>query len=91
MRSLIGVVVPFVSGVLFVSTGRRVVWPRKHHLVCGRQGPVGPAPPILPPGAQFARPRGESRREGAPGHRGLKFPANYGRAAALAQHHERIR
>jgi anti-sigma factor ChrR (cupin superfamily) len=85
------VVVPFVSALLCVATGAtRALAQEPHHLVV----PVdkvqwGPAPPILPPGAQFAV------LEGNPGAKGpvvmrLKFPANYVVPPHWHSMHERI-
>src|SRR4029077_2657874 len=72
------VVVPFVSALLCIATGAtRGLAQAQHHLVVpGDKAQGGPAPPILPPGAQLAV------LEGNPGAKGpvvmrLKFPANY--------------
>jgi len=85
------VVVPFVSALLCVATGAtRGLAQEQHHLVV----PVdkvqwGPAPPILPPGAQLAV------LEGNPGAKGpvvmrLKLPANYVISPHWHSMHERI-
>jgi hypothetical protein len=85
------VVVPFVSALLCVVAGAtRGLAQEQHHLVV----PVdkvqwGPAPPILPPGAQLAV------LEGNPGAKGpvvmrLKLPANYVISPHWHSMHERI-
>ena len=85
------VVVPFLSALLCVATGAtRGLAQEQHHMVV----PVdkvqwGPAPPILPPGAQLAV------LEGNPGAKGpvvmrLKLPANYVIPPHWHSMHERI-
>jgi hypothetical protein len=82
--------VPFVSAVLCLAAGATSGLAQEHHTVV----PVdkvqwGPAPPILPPGAQLAV------LEGNPGAKGpvvmrLKLPANYVISPHWHSMHERI-
>ena len=67
----------FMAGAVFAQTG--------HVLVPADKVQWGPAPPILPAGAQIAVLEGNPAEKG-PIMMRLRFPANYNIPRALAQH-----
>src|SRR5215510_8717389 len=73
MKTIVSVI---AAGVILFSVGLFVNAQKAHVLVDLKDAAWGPAPPMLPPGAQIAVLAGDPTKPGAYSVR-LKFPANY--------------